>query len=96
MYIASSNGKSISWNYKLERSQHANESTAYVVVEHAPRSCRQFPASGGITFSQIYVEVDYQPVAKPAWRVEQERPACGSKAVLVDDSTVRLEWDASS
>ena len=96
MYIASSNGKAILWNYKLERVQRANESTAYIVVEHSPRKCAQFPPSGGITFSDIYVEVDYKAVAQPAWRVEQESPACGSKAVLVDDATVRLEWDASA
>ena len=50
----------------------------------------------GITFSNIYVEVDYKEIPQPAWRTEQEQPACGSKAVLVDDTTVRLEWDASS
>ena len=91
----SSGGKQISWNYKLERKQRANESTAYIVVEHAPQSCSEYPPSGGITFSNIYVEVDYKPVAQPAWRVEQEKPACNSKAVLVDDTTVRLEWDSS-
>ena len=95
MYLASSSGKQIAWNYKLERKQKANESTAYIVVEHAPQSCSEFPPSGGITFSDIYVEVDNEPVAAPAWRVEQESPACNSKAVLVDDTTVRLEWDSS-
>ena len=30
------------------------------------------------------------------WRAEQEKPACGSKAVLVHDTTVRLAWDAAA
>ena len=53
MFLASSSGKTISWNYKLERKQRANESTAYIVVEHAPEDCAMFPSSGNITFVDI-------------------------------------------
>ena len=55
MFIASANtGKSISWNYALERKQGAvPESTAYIVVEHAPEDCAMFPSNGNITFVDI-------------------------------------------
>ena len=97
MYIASAKtGQSISWRYKLERRQRANESTAYIVVEHSPRRCDMFPPSNGITFSDIYIEVDGEPVANPAWVTKQESTACKSKAVVVDKTTVRLEWDADA
>eukprot|EP00966_Prymnesium_polylepis_P005961 136266-Prymnesium_polylepis.1 len=94
MYIATQSGRSISWRYQLEKRQRANESTAYIVVEHQPSRCDMFPPSNGITFSHIYLEVDYEPVRAPAWLAKQERASCGSKVVVVDPSTVRLTWDA--
>eukprot|EP00966_Prymnesium_polylepis_P002332 53609-Prymnesium_polylepis.1 len=51
-----------------------------------------FPPSNGIEFSNIYLEVDYEPVRAPAWLAKQEQAACGSKAVVIDHSTVRLTW----
>lgn len=63
MYIASERlGKSIRWNYQLEKEQTVPETTAFIVVEHAPPglpnlSCSKFPASNNITFSNIVIEV---------------------------------------
>jgi hypothetical protein len=44
------------------------------VVEHQPRSCSQVQSSGGITFSKIVIEVDYQRVETPLWVAKQENP----------------------
>ena len=96
MYIASArSGKSILWNYKLEAQQgDTPESTAYIVVEHSPSSCDMFPMNGNITFSSIVIEVEGEIVASPTWTAQQERPACNSKAVVVDESTVMLQWNS--
>eukprot|EP00729_Bicosta_minor_P023483 gene23483-3126_t len=69
MYIASERlGKSIRWNYQLEKEQTVPETTAFIVVEHAPPglpnlSCSKFPASNNITFSNIVIEVAGKIVA---------------------------------
>jgi len=85
-------GHTINWNYKL-RSEQGNtpETVAYIVAEHQPSNCAQYPASGSITFSNIYIEVEGQAVT-PEWVAHQQRPACDSKAVVVDSKTVKLEW----
>lgn len=97
MFIASAvTGQSISWNYALEARQgDVPETTAYIVVEHQPRKCAQFPASGFVQFSDMYVEVEYLPVT-PAWVAMQESPACGSEAVVLDTDLVSLTWDVGA
>ena len=97
MYISSNaTGQSISWNYQLSAKQEVPETTAFIVVEHKPRSCDQYPASGSITFSNIYVEVDYEPVANPGWVAKQERPACDSEATVVDAYNLKISWDTAA
>ena len=53
---------------------------------------RQVPSSGGITFSNIVIEVDYQRVEprseSPSKRIPQ--------AVFVDADTVWIEWDTKA
>jgi len=83
-------------NYKIEREQGTTtESTAYIVLEHQPSSCKAYPPSGNVTFSGIHVEVDGTPVVAQ-WQAQQENPACGSKATVIDASTVAITWSASS
>jgi hypothetical protein len=99
MLIASKKlSKSISWNYKLSPKQTSPETTAYVVVEHQPRNCKEYPASNGIDFSAIYVEVDGKAVVfgdGSIWVPKQEKPACSSEAEWVLPSPncrVSLRW----
>ena len=94
MYIHSAaTGKSISWNYKLEARQTVPETTAFIVVEHAPQNCAEFPANGNITFTDITVEVAGKPV-KPTWVPHKEgKGACGAQARVQDPTTVVLRWD---
>ena len=97
MFISSNaTGKSILWNYALQESQTVAETTAFIVVEHQPRSCDMFPSDGGIVFSDIYIEVDYEAVENPSWKTIQERPACDSEAQVVDPSTIKLTWDPTA
>lgn len=93
MYIAS-NGQSVTTKYTLLKAQHLNESTAYFVLEHQPNTCRAYPADGVCTFSNIAVAVDGQTVT-PQWTAAQEKPACSSKATIVDPATIKFTWDAS-
>ena len=100
MYIASEQlGKSISWSYALEKKQTVAETTAYIVVEHAPPglpnlSCNKLPASNNITFSNIVIEVAGKAVPSPHWTTAQESPACKSQAVLVGPGAVQLKWSS--
>jgi len=103
MYL-SANGKpaqgtSAKHNYKLKTRQKATESTAYFVLEGGTggvrRNCGELPKEGGITFTDIRVEVDGKLVESPQWTPMQERPGCGSKAVMVDSQNVRIEWTAA-
>ena len=84
----------IEWNYQLQAAQGGvPETQAFFVVEHQPRSCQQFPKSGNVTFRDVYVEVDYEPVAAPVWVAQQEKPACASAAAVVDSATAVISWD---
>ena len=91
--MISSNGKSITTNYKIESAQTGNESTAYFVLEHQPDHCSAYPADGKMTFSDIYMEVDGVEVKDAKWAAKQEQPMCDSKAVVVDASTISFTWD---
>ena len=96
MYIHSKNlGKSITMNYKLLAKQTAPESSAFVVVEHQPSNCNEFPASGNVTFSSISIEVNGKPVTSPEWIPAQKIPACSSKAVVLPNGDVAVTWDPS-
>ena len=80
MYIASAEtGKSILWNYKLEAAQKVAETIAYIVVEHGPVLCKQFPPNGNVTFTNIKVEVANKAVASPVWIPMEQTVACHSK-----------------
>lgn len=89
-------GETISTDYSILRRQTRNESSAVFVLEHQPRTCRAYPTCGEMSFEDIYVEVNYQRVVAPAWQALQERPACNSKAEIVDSATVKLTWDPSA
>ena len=66
--------------------------------EHATACKRQFSLGD---FSHrcawccfLVVEVEGEVVPSPAFVAAQERPACGSSAVVLDPATVMLHWDA--
>jgi hypothetical protein len=93
--VIASGGKSISTKYALKDQQTKPETTAYFVVEHQPMLCKAYPTSG-VTFQDIHVMVDDKLVAAPAWKAEQERPKCGSKAFVVGPQTIAFNWNTSA
>ena len=44
-----------------------HRSTAFIVVEHAPRTCNEFPPNNNVTFTSIVVEVAGKVVKSPKW-----------------------------
>eukprot|EP00036_Acanthoecidae_sp_10tr_P011507 CAMPEP_0182927124 /NCGR_PEP_ID=MMETSP0105_2-20130417/13272_1 /TAXON_ID=81532 ORGANISM="Acanthoeca-like sp., Strain 10tr" /NCGR_SAMPLE_ID=MMETSP0105_2 /ASSEMBLY_ACC=CAM_ASM_000205 /LENGTH=232 /DNA_ID=CAMNT_0025065051 /DNA_START=24 /DNA_END=722 /DNA_ORIENTATION=+ len=92
MYIHSkATGKSISMNYKLLPGQRVPETSAFIVVEHSPMNCAEFPANGNVTFTDISIAVNGVKTT-PRWEAKQQRPACGSKALVQPDGSVVLTW----
>ena len=58
------------------------------VVSCAPR----LPPNGKVTWTNITVEVNGNVVQNPVFVAKEEDPACNSKAVVVDSSTVSITW----
>lgn len=67
----------------------------YIVVEHQPDSCAEYPADGGVLFSGISIAWDGKVSSDPAWTAQTYKPACNSKATVVSPSAISLTWDTS-
>lgn len=81
---------------QIESKQTANETTAYFVLEHAPKKCAALPADGACTFTDIYLEVDGKQVLAPAWQpVIGKAAKCSSKTTITDPKTIKISWDAT-
>ena len=82
--LSAKTGKRATFNYRLQRKQHAPESTAYFVLEHQPDRCKAYPTDGEMSFENIYVEVDGKA---RTWYVRyahdggRARPGAGGAAV---------------
>lgn len=66
----------------------------YFVTEHQPDSCTEYPANGGIVFSNIIIAWDNQQ-ATPQWSAHQFQPACNSQAHILSSSSVSFTWSTS-
>jgi len=67
----------------------------YVVVEHQPNSCAEYPASGGMVFSDISIAWENKVVSAPQWTAQQFKPACNCKAAIISSSSVSFSWDTA-
>ena len=67
----------------------------YVVVEHQPNSCAEYPASGGMVFSDISIAWENKVVSAPQWTAQQFKPACNCKAAIISSSSVGFSWDTA-
>ena len=63
-----------------------------VVLEHQPDNCKELPPNGNVTWTDITIEVNGQPVANPLWVAKEEEPKCGSKAVI-NDKSISITWE---
>lgn len=67
----------------------------YVVVEHQPNSCSEYPADGGVIFSDISIAWDGQVSTNPQWTAQQFKPACNCKAAVISPSAIGFTWDTA-
>lgn len=56
----------------------------------------EYPANGGIVFSNIVVAWEGEVSSNPGWTAQTYQPACNSQAQIVDNSTVAFTWDTSA
>ena len=64
---------------------------AYFVVEHQPNSCSEYPANGGVVFSNI--DIAWEDGHAPVWTTAQFKPACNSQCVVKNATTLQFTWD---
>merc|ERR1712032_136055 len=73
-------GESVTTTYKIEPRQ----------------TCEAYTSDGAMSFEDIVVEVEGQIVQNAQWTAQQEQPACASKAIVKDSSTIEFTWDPKS
>ena len=74
--------------------EHAEVFTdVYVVVEHQPNSCSEYPANGNVTFTDIQISwASGAPLTLASWTVAPFKPACSSVAKALSANSVQLSW----
>lgn len=85
-------GQVSSFKYKLLKEQTKTESVAYFVLEHQPNNCEALPPNGNVTWTNIQVEVNGVAVESPVFTAQQEEPACHSKAVVINSTSIAITW----
>lgn len=66
----------------------------YFVVEHQPDSCDEYPADGGIVFTDISAQwASGKALTAADWSVAQFKPACNSNGVVKNATTLEFTWD---
>jgi len=93
MNMSSSSGLVSNYQYALLPGQSETESVGYFVLEHQVESCRGLPSSGSVRWTNVIVEVNGEKVDDADWVAKEERPVCGSKAVVVNSTTIDIVWE---
>ena len=89
-----SSGTKETSTYEYQLLQTKTESQAYFVLEHQPNNCNELPPNGMVSWTNIEIDVNYEKVQSPTFLSQEESPKCGSKAIVVDSSTVNITWNA--
>lgn len=89
----SSSGTTEKSNYVYQLPHAETLSQAYFVLEHQPANCNEYPDPGKISFTDIEMDINGQPIEDPLklFVAEDKKPACGSKAIVEDDR-VTITW----
>jgi hypothetical protein len=66
---------------------------AYVVLEHQPALCSQFPPDNVFVFSQLQVRPNG---GGGGWAAHDCAPACASSARVLGSASVALSWNSSA
>ena len=71
-------------------------SDVYVVVEHQPNSCAEYPSNNNVTFTDIAIQwASGAPLTLNSWSVAAFKPACGSTAQMLSANAVQLLWKSA-
>lgn len=65
-------------------------------THRSPSPSAEYPANGGIVFSNIVIAWEGVVSSNPAWTAQTYQPACNSLAKVVDNSTIAFTWDTSA
>ena len=80
----------------VSRPDEHNEvfTSLYFVIEHQPNDCREYPANGGITFTDIAAEwASGKALTAADWAVAQFKPSCNSNGIVKNATTLEFTWD---
>lgn len=90
-------GWSVTSNIRVQRTErghiYKNYTIVYFVFEKVAQ-CSQYPANGEVTFFDIEVEYDGQPVT-PKWTTGVVDEVCGFKATIVNSTAITITWNTS-
>ena len=68
-------------------------SDVYVVVEHQPNSCSEYPSNNNVTFTDIQISwASGAPLTLASWTVAAFKPACSSIAKALSADSIQLLW----
>ena len=84
-------GKPITTKVSAKNEHGETFTDVYFVVEHQPNSCAEYPANGNVVFQDIAIA--WADGHAPAWTATPFKPACNSKGVVNNASTVTFTWD---
>ena len=56
--------------------------------------CGAYPPDGQVTFFDIKVEYDNQPV-EPKWTTDYVDDVCNNRAHILNESSIRITWDTT-
>jgi len=90
-------GWSVTSNIKVQREEkghiYKNYTIVYFVFEKVA-NCDQYPSNGEVTFFDIEVEYDGQPVT-PTWTTSYVDEVCGFKANILNSTAIQITWNPS-
>jgi hypothetical protein len=84
-------GKKVSMYGYVDKNQTFTD--AYVVLEHQPYLCAEFPPDNSITYDNIRV-IWESGSTKPAWTSNTFMPACASATNVISATEVELTWQS--
>ena len=65
----------------------------YVVVEHQPNVCSEYPSNNNVTFTDIQIAWESgAPLTLSSWTVAAYKPACKSIATALAADKIMLSW----
>ncbi len=71
-----------------------NYTIVYIVYEK-DADCNQYPADGQVTFFDVRVEYDNQPIV-PAWKTGIVDDVCNNRAHVLNATTIQITWDTQA